>query len=418
MAYFGRIVEVALYEAFLARAAIWFSFDAGHLIEAFQEACGFGLSAMDAVHTVLASLASCEEFITSERPEQSIDRTQRVRVVSIDPYWRPSCDNKDRCTASQLVIVLSSVAFAQTAPDTDVVLAAKSPITLARYVESHPIVDWKHLRSALGVKESPYWIAPCGSDFPAAESGCSAEIVTLANPGQAILIIRGGDFSYTVEYLRYCQDSMGAWRFTGGYSASKRNGPSHHEVMRFGGKPFLKVSSNRDQAGGAIVQQLEEWFDLTQPDFEPVFSFTPDGSEGRFGLGVSRSIHARTSLSQASGVERIDLFLDVHFEGIGLDLEAACAGIYERTSNATKFTLRIAYSGLARRTTIPTEDFAELADPFEGPSNEKLLIYALPGLQKIATGSDPAAKTWLESILESAEDTAEKRSLMEMLAKH
>jgi hypothetical protein len=84
-AYFQRDAEVALYEVFFASATTWITFNGDHLVEAFEEACECGLSAMDAVHTVVASLANCVEFVTSERPAQSIHRTERVRVVSIDP---------------------------------------------------------------------------------------------------------------------------------------------------------------------------------------------------------------------------------------------------------------------------------------------------------------------------------------------
>src|SRR5580692_3963389 len=75
----------------------------------------------------------------------------------------------------------------------------------------------------------------------AGESPCSVETVTVANPEQAIVIIRGRELSYAVEYLRYLQGSKGDWQFAGENSAFKRNGPSNHEVMRVGGKPFLKT---------------------------------------------------------------------------------------------------------------------------------------------------------------------------------
>jgi len=91
--------------------------------------------------------------------------------------------------------------------------------------------------------------------------------------------------------------------------------------------------------------------------------------------------------------------------------------VYERRTNEKTFTVRSAYSGADRRTTISTRDFEELADPFSGLSNEKLLIYALPGLQKIAAGSDPEAKEWLHSILDKAKDTPEKRALLVTLTK-
>ncbi len=119
-------------------------------------------------------------------------------------------------------IILSSVAFSQTAQEAEIALAAKSPMTLARYVESHSTVDWKALRSALGLKDSEDWLAPCGSNFPAAEAACSAETVTVASPDQAIVIIRGGDLSVTVEYLRYVQNPKGGWQFAGENSAFKK----------------------------------------------------------------------------------------------------------------------------------------------------------------------------------------------------
>jgi hypothetical protein len=75
-------------------------------------------------------------------------------------------------------LILSPAAFAQAAQESEIAIAAKSPIALARYVESHSTVDWNALRSALGLKE-------------------------------AIVIIRGGVLSYTVEYIRYLQDPKG-----------------------------------------------------------------------------------------------------------------------------------------------------------------------------------------------------------------
>jgi hypothetical protein len=65
----------------------------------------------------------------------------------------------------------------------------------------------------------------------------------------------------------------------------------------------------------------------------------------------------------------------------------------------------------------PIKEFEDLAD-FAGLTDEQSLIYALPGLQKIATGADPKAKGWLRSVLAHTQDTPEKRSLLELLAKH
>lgn len=284
-------------------------------------------------------------------------------------------------------------------------------------MEAHKAVDWKALRSALGLEELPYWTAPCESDSAATDAPCSVETASILNPDQAIVIIRGGDLSYTVEYLRYLQDPKGGWQFAGEYSAFKKDGPSNQEVTRVAGKPYLRISSNHSQFGVSISDEREDWFDLTQPSLEPVFSFTAEGGEGRFGMGVGRTIQSQCTLSNAAGVERIQLILSVHFNGPGLNLESIYLGIYDRRPNEKSFVLRNAYSGLDRRTVMSTKDFEELADPFSGVSNEKLLGYALPGLEKIATGSDPDAKGWLNSVLKYAKDTPEKQTLLKLLAK-
>ena len=129
-------------------------------------------------------------------------------------------------------------------------------------MESHSTVDWKALRSALSLKESQSWFAPCGDNAPANDSSCSAETLTVANPDQVVVIIRGGDFSYTDEYLRYFRRPNGEWKFAGENSAHKRNGPSDHALVRLGAKPYLKISSNHSQNGKAVQDEVEDWFDL------------------------------------------------------------------------------------------------------------------------------------------------------------
>jgi hypothetical protein len=72
---------------------------------------------------------------------------------------------------------------------------------------------------------------------------------------------------------------------------------------------------------------------------------------------------------------------------------------------------------LAGGTPVSPKDFEDLADPFSGLSNEKLLVYAFPGLEKIAAGSDANAKEWLWSILGQADNTPEKQKLLELLGR-
>jgi hypothetical protein len=314
---------------------------------------------------------------------------------------------------------LSSVAFAQTSLEYEIALAAKSPLTLARYVESHPIIDWKALRNTLNLKESEYWFAPCGGNAPANEARCSAEIVSVANPDQAILIIRGGDFSFTDEYLRYLRGSTSQRRFAGENSAYKRFGPSHHALVQLGTKPFLKLSSNHSPNGVGIQQEVEDWFDLTLSDFVPVFSFTSNGSAGGFEFTIARVIEAQSNFSQSGQLERIETTLNVHFGGTtGLDVQGSYVGVFQRHPNDKTFTLSTAYSGLDRHTTIPTRDFEDLANPFTNPAKEAFMSYALPGLKKIAAGSNSDDRKWLRDFLDNSKDTSEKRMLLELLSTH
>src|SRR5579863_172820 len=110
------------------------------------------------------------------------------------------------------VMMLAPITFAQTAQEPEIALAAKSPSTLALYVESHQAIDWKSLRSELGLKDAEYWFAPCGGNAPGNNAPCSAEIATVANPDQTIVIIRGDGFLFIFGYPRYLQETNGDWR--------------------------------------------------------------------------------------------------------------------------------------------------------------------------------------------------------------
>lgn len=63
-------------------------------------------------------------------------------------------------------------------------------------------------------------------------------------------------------------------------------------------------------------------------------------------------------------------------------------------------------------------EFEDLANLIEDkPANDRLIVYILPRLKEIASGSDVAAKDWLGSALMSTKDTPEKRLLQSMLAR-
>jgi predicted nucleic acid-binding protein len=83
--YFDRQAEVDFYDLFFGRVKFWAAFEPNLLVAAMDEACASGLSAVDAIHVVLAARSGCEELITSEKASSGIHRTGRVRIVSIYP---------------------------------------------------------------------------------------------------------------------------------------------------------------------------------------------------------------------------------------------------------------------------------------------------------------------------------------------
>ena len=83
--YFQRESEVRFYDLFFGRVSIWAPLTTDLLSAALEEASLNGLSAVDAIHIILAEVCGCEELITSEKHASAIHRTARLRIVSIQP---------------------------------------------------------------------------------------------------------------------------------------------------------------------------------------------------------------------------------------------------------------------------------------------------------------------------------------------
>lgn len=290
--------------------------------------------------------------------------------------------------------------------------AVASPYTLARYVKSHESFDWDAIWKALRLEEPGVAFPPCGKP----SEPCGSEIVPVSRPDQALLIVTGEWPKREDVYFRYLKKSDGGWEFSGVWGAFFHEGVRGHEVRRFGEKPFLRITTDQSQYGIATSQKLEEWFDLTQPGLEPVFSTTVEGGQSRFAFGVGREIRAASSFHRIAGRERIEVALRIEFNGPGWKQEAKYLGIYERPSDGGTFELQRAYSA-DTRAPIPTELFSQLADPFSELTNEKLLELAFAGLQAVARGSDADGKRWLRLVLENAKDTPEKSALLKLLGR-
>ena len=77
--------EVKFYETFFDAVSYWAT-DIDLIIEtAYKESSQFGLGAMDALHIAAAVSVGAKEFITNEKLEKSIHRTQSIKIISIHP---------------------------------------------------------------------------------------------------------------------------------------------------------------------------------------------------------------------------------------------------------------------------------------------------------------------------------------------
>ncbi|HEX4232161.1 MAG TPA: hypothetical protein VHZ07_26070 [Bryobacteraceae bacterium] len=308
-----------------------------------------------------------------------------------------------------VAIILASVGLAQDAPDSDLVRAAKSPYALARYIDSHMGFAWEPLWKTLGIEERIF-IQPCG-ELSGGALGCSTEIIDIQNPDQVILIVQGDMPVYDV-YLRFEKGSKGDWDFAGEYGVNIRNHPRRHEITRVRGTPFLRVS-RQGVYGSGVDSEIEDWIDLTQPDFNPVFSFTVQGHDSEYASGIGREIYTIASPTRTG----IDLILDVVFSGPDVDLgHAEYVGTYTR-SRGPKFSLQTVRTSDGSPT-ISNKDFENLSEIDSDLTEEQLLVYTLPRLKEIASGQDKDAKDWLKGILDHCKDTPEKRTLLDLLSKH
>lgn len=83
--YHRQEAEAAFYTAFFESVSIWVPVSPSLTVLAYDLACRFGLSALDALHVAAARVSDCDELVTAEKPGKPIHRVEGVRVVSIHP---------------------------------------------------------------------------------------------------------------------------------------------------------------------------------------------------------------------------------------------------------------------------------------------------------------------------------------------
>ena len=274
------------------------------------------------------------------------------------------------------LLLLSSLALAQNKQAPDIVRAAQSPFDLARFIDSHSEFDWVPLWKALGEKHA--FTARCDST-----TGCLTELITVLKPRQTILAV---ETPLDTVYFRYFGSESEGWRRAGLYFAP------------------IKYSS-----------ELEEWLDLTEQDFIPVFSFTTQGHESRMGVRIGRDLTASAHPWINAGIETIDLILSVKYSGLDSDLgNANYTATYQRLPGHKEFVLLSVKPSLGA-VAIPANAFEDFASMSEDVTDEQLLAYALPGLKEAAIGKNTEVKEWMREMLGHCKDTQAKQLLLKLL---
>ena len=82
--YYQRSGEVSLYERFFSKARL-IPVSASLAVQAYKEACAFGLSALDALHITAAKASGAQEFITTERTSTPLFRVTGLVITTISP---------------------------------------------------------------------------------------------------------------------------------------------------------------------------------------------------------------------------------------------------------------------------------------------------------------------------------------------
>lgn len=81
-----REAEARFYVAYFQAVNAWASLGEPLVIEAFSQAQGADLHAMDALHIAAALSVGAEEFVTSEKAEKPINKVSAILVRTIHPF--------------------------------------------------------------------------------------------------------------------------------------------------------------------------------------------------------------------------------------------------------------------------------------------------------------------------------------------
>ena len=162
-------------------------------------------------------------------------------------------------------------------------------------------------------------------------------------------------------------------------------------------------------SGTGVSSTLEEWFDLTAPEFDPAFSFMTEGHFFTVFGAPGIKVKGKVLSTGQQPRETITVQYTIQYstdEGVPL-LQRILTAIHQRGSNG-RFVLDERHSS-------PTTKQFEEAEEGDGLSRDDFLQFAFGPLGEIAAGRNTSKKKWLETFLEGCKDTYEKQQLLTLI---
>lgn len=81
--YNKKQTEINFYNTYFEAVSYWATDLEKIIKQGLEEASNYGTGAMDSLHIASAKLLEVEEFITNEKPNKSIHRSQTINIISL-----------------------------------------------------------------------------------------------------------------------------------------------------------------------------------------------------------------------------------------------------------------------------------------------------------------------------------------------
>lgn len=297
--------------------------------------------------------------------------------------------------------------------------SAHSPYDIQRFVDTHTAFRWEPLWKALNIPAKGFGLPQMECEArPDASRECSSELITVLNPPQIIVLLRG-QFNLEV-YLRFRADApidqSPRWHFGGYYHPEDRWAPGLHRIVLLGKKPFLAFMTEGAHGTG-LSTKWESWIDLSRSEFEPVFGYVTEGHLEALPIGgLSREVRGFVVSLEDDPVESITVNYHIDFQIEQKD--GAMIGVGDKEDDAVYSREQGGdFRFDERRSTASADQIYQVYQNLDSDiSNEDYLRYTFKSLKSVAIGQyGEASRIWLTNLVANSKDTPEKIELNALL---